>query len=452
MKFAASLLLAFRFLFPSFSPSSHKKERPSSARRSLFASVCCVGLSLVPLIVVLSVSDGMIDGMTKRIVELSSFHLQAIQFTVSGDAEKDKTDLRLFAKNIAGLPGVQNVYLERTGSALATGKTARSGVALRAVEQSLLTQNESFRTLFTVHEGVMDFTDEKSAVIGKALADKTALTVGDTIRLITMQTTRTGKIVPRPVSFTVSGIVSCGYRELDSLWVFVPFDTGFDMLSSNVSRVFIGVNTADAFSPDLYRVAQSVRKEVGLNFGVFTWEELNESQYANFRTSKMLLLFIMILIVLVASVNITAALIMLVIEERKEIAILKSMGASPSGISTAFVLAGFFTGLGGVLVGFPLALVCSINVNEIIRFIEKLVNVGAHFVYSIGSAFSEAQSEFVPLVFLDPAFYLTDIEFKLPFTELFCIVSATLVLSVFASLVPALKAGKEKPLETLRKF
>ncbi|MDR2897852.1 MAG: FtsX-like permease family protein, partial [Spirochaetaceae bacterium] len=267
-----------------------------------------------------------------------------------------------------------------------------------------------------------------------------------TIRLITVRE-RNGAITPNVSSFTVTGIISSGYQELDALWVYIPLETGFATLASASSRSFIGIQTQDPFG-EITRLKPLVHMKLPSSFAVYTWFELNQGQYKNFETTKMLLLFIMFLIVLVASVNISSALVMLVMERRKEIGILKSIGASPSGISFAFLFAGFLTGLGGVLCGIPLGIWCALNVNGILYYFEKLINFFSYLLYTI----TNTDSQFIPVRLLDPAYYLETIPVELPFFELFCICAGTLVLSVAVSILPAIRAGKEKPLNALRKY
>ena len=157
----------------------------------------------------------------------------------------------------------------------------------------------------------------------------------------------------------------------------------------------------------------------------------------------------MFLIVMVASVNISSALIILAIERRREIAILKSLGAASGGISFSFLLTGFYAGLCGVVLGVPPGILCALNVNEIISFMEKVVNIAVKLVYSIGSPYGSA--DFLPVHLLDPAYYLEKIPVILPFAQLTAIVCGTLFLSVLVSVGPSIKAGREKPIHTLRK-
>ena len=157
----------------------------------------------------------------------------------------------------------------------------------------------------------------------------------------------------------------------------------------------------------------------------------------------------MLLIVLVASVNISSALVMIVMERRKEIAILKSVGADSSGITASFLLIGIVSGAGGVLTGIPVGLLAGVNINRIISFMEKVVNLFLKFAYVLANG---NQGGFTSVHLLDPAYYLQEIPVIIPFGELLVITLGTLILSLIVSAIPAIKAGKEKPLDTLRKM
>ncbi len=182
------------------------------------------------------------------------------------------------------------------------------------------------------------------------------------------------------------------------------------------------------------------------------WNELNRSQFENFASTRMMLIFIMLLIVLVASVNISSALVMLAMERRKEIAILKSIGATSGGIVTAFLMTGLCTGAMGVLIGLPLGLLCAVNINGILTWVEQILNILLRFWYNLKGLFVITTGDFIPVHLLDPTYYLEEIPVVLPFNSVFVIVMGTLILSVVVSALPSIKAGSEKPLDTLRKI
>ncbi len=444
MKLASSFLLAIKFLLP-------QHDSPSNARKSVVGAILCIALSLVPLIVVLVVSDGMIEGITARTVSLSSFDLQVVPYGMSGVDASKYDEYENLAQVITQVEGVKSACVERQGVALASGKNGRTGATVRGVSSSLYEKNESFRKYLNILEGDFDVSTNKDAVIGSKLAKDLNLKVGDTIRIISSKKNTNGKIIPRFSTFKVKGICSSGYQELDALWVFINGKTAFDLFSTASSKIVIGVETENPFDNEIYKISNLIDDELYKHnkyASVYTWQELNSSQLENFATTKMLLLLIMSLIVLVASINVSSSVIMFVIERNKEIAILKSLGASSQGITFSFLLIAMFIGFCGILIGVPIGILCAVNVNSILDFFENVIN----FVLSLGyNIFADAQN-FVPVSVMNPEYYLQDIPIVLPFGELCAIVILVLILSVVVSIIPSVKAGKEKPLSILRKI
>ena len=470
MNLRASILYARRMLL---SPSQRNLSgEGSSASRSLLGAVLCIALSLVPLVLVLTVSDGMIEGITSRIVELSSYHMQVIVGGGTPLFADEDSELELetaqgvaqLAQQLEEVPGIVAAFPERQGVGLAAGAQGRTGATIRSVPPHLFAPNSSFSRLFKAEAGSLNLSSPRSALVGTGIAKTLALNPGDTIRLVTMRTSPTGKVIPRITSFTVEGILSCGYQELDSLWVFIPFDAGFSLLEGSLSTVLVGIQTEDAFGEHFLETAWRVEDQLPSGCRLRLWSQLNTTQFENFSSTRIMLIFIMFLIVLVASVNVSSALVMLAMERRREIAILKSMGATSGGIVTSFLFTGFCAGGAGVVMGIPVGILCAVNVNGILSWIERIVNIFARFWYNlktscmelVGNLLSDeslsAAGDFVPVQLLDPAFYLEEIPVVLPWGGIFASAAGALVLSVVVSALPSVRAGREKPLDTLRKF
>jgi len=269
---------------------------------------------------------------------------------------------------------------------------------------------------------------------------------------LTMRRTPGGNSVPRFTPFTVSGIVSSGYQELDALWVFIPFETGVDILPGESSSTFLSITTDAPFGP-IGAARDALLASLPDGFDAYTWKELNRSQFHSFTTTRTLLVFIMFLILFVAAVNISSALVMLVMERRREIAILKSVGADPSCITYAFLLSGFFTGFGGILIGMPIGLLLAVNINGVFSLLERVINAAVAvgqslIVFVTGRAVADAGTVHL----LDPAYYLETIPVTVSLAQLFQVAAGALLLSVVVSIVPSVRAGREKPLDTLRKI
>ena len=199
------------------------------------------------------------------------------------------------------------------------------------------------------------------------------------------------------------------------------------------------METENPFASEIVRIQYETAKYFGRYANVYRWDQIHAAEFENFSSTKVMLVFVMIMIILVASVNISSAIIMLVMERQKEIAILKSLGATPNGITLSFLMTGLSCGIAGILIGVPLGLIFSVFSNQIINFIDNSVS----FVLKIfhGSSFH----------LMDPAFYLQNIPIQIPVSQIVMIITGVLLLSLIVSYFPSRKAGKEKPLDILRK-
>lgn len=450
MTLSSSFLYALRLCFP-----RHSDSERSLGRRSLFGAMLCIGISLVPLVAVLIISEGMIQGITGRMIGLSTQDLQVHVNSLSPDVDSYE-GMEELSDRFSQLEGITGSYPEMQGMALVSFNGIRTGATVRGVEKDIFERNSSFASLMQLKEGQIDLSQERNMLVGEKISQILDIHPQDKISLITVE--KIGEqMIPKMAVFTVTGIVSSGYQELDALWVFIPLETAFSVLSPRSSRTLFSLTVEDPFSNDLIKIKQNVRNDI-MGYGdnmsidqsrVFSWNELNSAEYENFSSTKLLLLLIMLLIVLVASVNISSALVMIVMERRKEIAILKSVGADASGITLSFLLIGVISGLGGVLLGIPLGLLAGVNINPIISFMEKCVNLFLKFAYVLSNG---GEGGFSAVHLLDPAFYLQEIPVIIPLGELVVITLGTLILSLIVSAIPAVKAGKEKPLDTLRKM
>lgn len=438
MTFASSSLYALKIFFSKTNRGSEK----SSGQRSLLGAIICIAVSIIPLVAVISVSNGMISGIIGRMVHLSS---QDIQITVNSNSKYADSliEFNQFSSKFNNCKNVINVYKEVQGMALAAGSSYRSGATLRAVDKDIFLENQYFSSFFNFIEGSADLSKSKNAIIGKKLAEKLNLHVGDNLKIITMKS-GSGKIMPKISLFNVTGIVSCGYEELDALWVFIPLENAWATLKNCSLQYYVGLETDKTFSDELETIFADVQKKLlsdvdCMDFYVDTWKNINASQFENFTSTKALLVVIMLAIILAASINISSAIVMVVMERKKEIAILKSTGASSTGITLSFVMTGVLAGISGIIFGIPIGIIISIFINPIIKVIEYILNFTLN-IFHAGN-----------IKILDPAFYLQEIPIDLPWREIILIIVSTIVLSIVMSIIPSIQAGKSNISEVLSK-
>ena len=447
MTFSSCLMYAKKIFF-----SKSQSSDSGIGKRSLTGAIACIGISLVPRVVLLVVTNGMVQGMTSRMINLFSRDISVSVYKNSMYLTSYENFI-LASKKLADIQGVEKVFPEVRGMALAAGENYRSGAFVRGIPQDTFFADKNFSLLFKVVEGRLDLPDFRTAVIGEKISEQLGVHVGDNIKIISMNTA--GKrFVPKVAQFKVGGIISSGYQELDSLWVFIPIEAAFNSLAKSSCEFVVGIETENSFSEELSFIAERVQTFTFQDEGfadsrVETWKEVNASELENFASTKALLVVIMVMIVIVASISVSSSVLIIVMERKKEIALLKCVGASPNGIAISFVLTGASIGLAGILIGIPIGLLISVNINEIIGAIESFVN----FFEKLSLAFSFGDShEITKFHLLDPAYYLQDIPIEIPIKEIAAVILCTLLLSALVSLIPSVKAGKEKPIDTLRKM
>ncbi|MDR2536196.1 MAG: ABC transporter permease, partial [Treponema sp.] len=402
MKGGAGLFIAFRYLL----------GRANEGGRYLRGAATGIALSLIPIIVTLIVADGMIRGITDRYLELGTGHLQVYNFASPSDLEK-------IAPSIAEEEDVRGVWMEQNGLGVLIGNRGKTGATIRAVESSFWEDPGSANYLTTI-AGEALIQSDREVLLGEALANAIGAEVGKTIRIMTIRVTDAGGNIPKITTFTVRGIVSSGYRELDALWCVTSYEAGKDILPPKTASSCLIVKINDPYKK-ADAMAQFLNHTLSSRYSVYTWKELQRSQYSSYESTRQLLLFIMALIVLVAAVNVSSATSMLAIERQRDVAVLKTAGASPSATSRIFLWGSCLTGLTGAAGGLSLGLVIGNFINPLIHGLEALFGFFSHLFHG------------GDVKILDPGYYLETIPIVIDWTTVFFIGFFTVLCSVIAS-------------------
>jgi ABC-type transport system, involved in lipoprotein release, permease component len=412
-------------------------------RRYLRGAATGVALSLVPLVVVLVVSDGMIEGITARYIEVGSYHLQAQSYYVvtADELNQQAEKLRAQKGTIAAFPEVDSY-----GVALLGSRTA--GAQVRAVDPNFL-EDKGTKAYLQLKSGELRLDSGNQILLGESLAKSLGAKVGDAVSLVTSKADAgaggASGFAPKLSVFRVKGIVSAGYRQLDELWAFISLRSGERIFGSASSRQMIGIKVADPYGP-LEGLRARASAALPAEWSVITWPEAERNVYKSFATTRALLLLVMALAVAVAAINVSSALVMLVLERRRDIAILKSAGASPSFISLSFLLAGAGVGGIGTIVGIGAGSLLAWRINDLIAGIEALANACAQAWTAVSGGSAGAA-----IRLLDPAYYIERIPVQLHPGELCAVAATSVALCFLASLLPARRAARLPPLEIFRK-
>jgi lipoprotein-releasing system permease protein len=431
------ILLAFRFL-------GAGSRRSGRGRSRFVTAVMGIALSVVPLVVVQQVADGMISGIVRRFVETGSYHVQAI---ARGTPETVPVG------EISGVDGVVSARQERQGFGLLYSGSGRNGVTIRAVPEDYWSGDAAIQEYIEVTAGSFDLTAPDSIVLGVHTADRLNARPGDELRLLTVRPLGEGRMLPRVSRLTVSGIVSTGYRDLDRLWVFVPLERGLRIIPDEAARDFIGIKVEKPFAlpnPLFNRglaglsdgtsrrrmndTIDEISARAGTGWFVLDWYSLEQGRYISFLTSRNLLSAVMAMIVIVAAINVSSALVLLVVEKEQEIAILRATGISARSIRRAFILAGGAIGIVGATLGTATGLLVAGNINTVLQGIESIVSVAAGRSVDV----------------FNTDFYLEEIPVNIRLLPVMGAVFFTCTVALVAGILPARRAAAVRPDRILR--
>lgn len=430
----------FRMLFGR--PNLNRNARADKLRHSAFwGAMLGIGISLVPLYIVLFVSNGMIQGITDRYLETSTYH---IQISIPFDAPPEK--LTAAIGDILKIPSIRSAVHEIDGIALAASPAGSMSAQLRGLDRRIA-EDPGFRTFITVDEGAMMPASSGEAVLGRYLAKTLKLKTGDTFTLLTLRSSEDHALLPKTKIFRVAGIVSTGYRELDERWCIVEASTAGQLLNPSTAYAFIGIKTANAYARDFSGLLDSVSRTASLHGfspdqGLVprAWYQIERSLFKSFSSTRAVLILIMALAIIIAVINLASAMTTFVIEHRTEIAILRSYGTSASQTARIFLLGGTVTGAVGCIAGSMTGVLISYFINDILRVIESVLQL----VSALGGRGS------VPVRLLNPDYYLERIPVAIDWRAVIVITGCGILLSALASLIPASKSAEIAPAELIR--
>lgn len=388
------VFLAFRYL--------RSRNKRKLARATSIAAIVGVCMGVAALIVALALSNGFRSEMREKILQ-GTAHLSVIRS--DGRPVENHADL---ASRLHQIEGVVSASITTYDGALAQRSKDSSYAVLRGVEngsgpavqaQRWLTEG-SFAPIF-------EPSQIPNVVVGAEFASRLGVSVGDLLQIIQAGESSAAK------RFRVAGIFRSGLFEYDSTWIYLAF-TDNDPATSVMT---VQVQDAD----NVKQVAANVSKVLGNAYTIVDWQQANQPLFAALALERRMGLFIIGLIIAIATLNITTMLILVVAERRRDIAILNALGARRLGVMLLFVIEGAVVGAVGAIAGVVLGVAACFIGNYF-----KLVSLPAD-VYSISN---------VPLI-NKPA-------------EMFLAALVAFLLSVLATIYPARAASRMRPVEALR--
>ncbi|QWV92685.1 lipoprotein-releasing ABC transporter permease subunit [Geomonas oryzisoli] len=387
-------------------------------------SVAGVALGVMALIIVLAVMTGFEEDLKEKILGTNAHIVVLSGVGAVQDYPQLMKKLQGVDGVVASTPFIYNQVM------LSTGKNV-SGVVLRGID--VATDAKVTNLHKSMVEGDLKSLEAEvgktpGVVIGKELAKNLGLFLGDTVDVISPMGNITPLgMMPKLNRFRITGIFNTGMFEYDSTLAYVSLKEAQQFLGLGDVVTGIQLKVRDVYKTG--ELARQIDRELGPPYHARDWMQMNKNILFALKTEKSVMFIILTLIVLVAAFGIASTLFMVVMEKTRDIAILKSMGATSRSIMRIFVFEGLIIGVLGTIIGVLGGLLVALNLEPIVSVIQKLTGFE---------------------LFSKDIYYLDHFPSQVVASDVVLISVTAVLISFAATLYPSWAASRMAPAEALR--
>jgi lipoprotein-releasing system permease protein len=384
-------------------------------------SIAGIGIAVAVLIVVLSVMNGFEYEVRAKILQVVA---HASITGIDGKLE----DWQIVEDLVTAHPETVSAARFISGQGMLVGDAEIKGVEVRGVDPEAELRTSGIGELML--QGGLDSLEPGTfrIIIGGELADMLGVGIGDRlIMMISQGVVTPAGLVPRMRRFEVSGIFSAGMYEYDRGLVYINVADAARLFRLGEAVSGIRLAVADPLRAPV--TVRAIAESLGRDVFITDWTRQHANFFRSIQLTKSIIFVILLLVVAVAAFNIVSTLVMVVREKRAEIAILRTLGASPASVLGIFVIQGGLIGLIGMMLGVLLGVSVSLNLDWIVAGIESLIGFR----------------------FLAPDIYfISDFPSRVRFEDVVQVAGIAFLLAFASTIYPAWRGAVAAPAEALR--
>ncbi|WP_127470861.1 lipoprotein-releasing ABC transporter permease subunit [Thiomicrorhabdus aquaedulcis] len=386
-----------------------------------FSSMIGIALGITALITVLSIMNGFQEELRERILGMTS------HITVTESNERLQNWNALYNK-VINQPHVLGAAPNIMEQGMLTNNNQVKGAAIRGILPEFEGQVADIQSKM-VYGSLNDLTANGfNIILGGQLAKSLGVTVGDKITLIAPQgSVSPVGVVPRIKRFTVVGLFEAGMHEYDSGLAIIHIDDAQKVFKYNDSYGALQLKLDDLFL--VGQVRKKIAEQMDDGYLLRDWTQQHVNFFKAIEMEKRMMFIVLALIIMVAAFNIVSTMVMVVTDKQSDIAVLRTIGATPNSIMLIFIIQGLVIGILGSVMGLIGGISLASNIDVIVPFVEGLLGI-----------------QFFP----PDIYYISQVPSKLDWNDVWSITMIAFILTLLATLYPARKAAKTQPAEALR--
>jgi len=404
--------------FETFFSLRYLKAKRKQGFISVITAISILGIMIgvMALIVVLAVMNGFREDLMKKILGVNS-HLLILSY------KGGISDTERVIQEALEVDGVLSATAVVYSQVMIKNYGNISGAVLRGIDPATVGTVIEIDSM--IRGGSVDLlkdsgTDPPGIILGSQLSKQIGAVPGDTVTLVSPigKLTPLGR-VPSEGQFKVKALFESGMYEYDSSMVYLSLPDAQDFLSLGDEVTVIELKVKDIDQSDT--IGKNIQEKLGYPYWTKDWKMMNRSLFSALKLEKATMFIILTMIVLVGALNIISSLVMMVMEKNRDIAILRTMGASPKSIMSIFIFQGLFVGLIGTLLG---------------------LMSGSFLCHIL------ARYKFIKLP--PDVYYISTLPVRMEWLDVISIVFAAVIISFLATIYPSWQASKVNPVEALR--